>query len=1429
MGQIHTTNDANTYLQSQPAHGAISEQPAQRGSSTNVGFPEATVLGKPSSQYHGVSSAQSKGPTSASHTAVQSASHPFVATKAYVTSSLPYTLAPALRNQQPSQQDYSRAVPTIVQPTMDHITYQKARFDQSATHSLVALKGSDSESTAYVHAQPSGAQPITKRQSQQYKTTEPVASHSGEKTSQSFGLSKGVATAAQPSTASHTRDQKIYDTTKTSVQELNTEGHMFPSQHPQMPTIAAFQTYPAHRDEQPSHSYDTLKNINNPLPLPSLSASRLSSNPEVTSVLPNGDSKLHSASQHIYAAPVDHLVALGPDIITAVPSAVPVPANYSSSRENLPTPGQPMIPPPRTVSRAGFKDRHNPAPTYHLPKPIVEDLPSLSQPQPPVSRGAINNETFVPYAPGERSKAGHSSQEYPVPQRSEHLEKLANYRSVADRPSQATQHLVTEHSGLQAYRAPIQHAQLAELLSSPAPLNTRERAPVNITGVGVLSSIATPSQPLQADVASLSTRPYAIPPQPVLCTAKGRHSPSKAPHDVDNYPNITRASVQLAHSIPPQPGTSISQAHHSPPKALDEADSQLNVARAQPSHAMPLQQVPSASNARLSPSKVPDEIDNRPSVARTIHAIPQQPVPSSSRVRHSPSKPPREVDNRPIVLDVAEPRKVQSESNRHPPSPKGSIRQISAQPLPPPSHTHSREPSTSPQPSRTDPHLEQRHVLSEPAKSAPPPQPSSHRVPEPQPLSSRNRELGRSSHKQQPASASSTFPAHLEKSAQPTETPSTAPPVPPIGHRVTEPKPPSSRNHEPSKSTHKQQSASASYTYPAHLEKSAPQIETSSTAPPVAPTSHRVPEPQPPSSRNHEPSKSTHKQQSASASYTYPAHLEKSAPQIETSSTAPPVAPTSHRVPEPQPSSRNREPGRSSHKQQPALALSTYPAHLEKGTPQIETPSAVPPVPPIVTEPQPPSSRNHDPGPSSHKQQFASASSTYPAHLLHTETPSTAPSVPPTSHKVIETQPSSLRNPDPSKASHKQQSASTSHNLSASTYPIQSSASRSQPTTTEMNHRTQRTDSSRPRERTTSGPSNDLAASNVDPSSSRHVPSSLYTSQARAPRTQSVSIPSTNVPPPAVEATTAFRTQPTTSTRTIIPPPNSELRSDAVPQAHVSSSARVPASGPLPTSYRPTKVSKKTSEDSILKTPSSLAPSTLKPTVSRTSIPASLSSQPERKRGLFSIFRTKSSQAPALTEEVVPERTRKDSKEKKGLLRKAEVSSTEKLPPPGDTKVRDTNVVSSLAARVNPPPPITVPIPINPSTTPDRMSPNSKPFTPFRYLTQKRNRTMSAASLEAQDGTAPNTVVGSPTASMHSTQPPIQPPPLRDPFIATQEWRKQEAAEIREVATGKWRRARPGVVFDVEEDPRDDQKRRPVPRVKPSTPKADSPKTENSS
>lgn len=129
------------------------------------------------------------------------------------------------------------------------------------------------------------------------------------------------------------------------------------------------------------------------------------------------------------------------------------------------------------------------------------------------------------------------------------------------------------------------------------------------------------------------------------------------------------------------------------------------------------------------------------------------------------------------------------------------------------------------------------------------------------------------------------------------------------------------------------------------------------------------------------------------------------------------------------------------------------------------------------------------------------------------------------------------------------------------------------------------------------------------------------------------------------------------------------------------------------------------SEDSLLKTPSSLAASILKPTISRTSIPTSVSStHNSHKTGLFKIFRP---------------RTQTENQEVRFD------SSSEK---PDGGKDKESSRTKGKPTPIN--------VPTDRPGIPDRKSPTSKVFTPFRYLTSRRYRTVSAASAEAINGTA---------------------------------------------------------------------------------------------
>jgi len=87
---------------------------------------------------------------------------------------------------------------------------------------------------------------------------------------------------------------------------------------------------------------------------------------------------------------------------------------------------------------------------------------------------------------------------------------------------------------------------------------------------------------------------------------------------------------------------------------------------------------------------------------------------------------------------------------------------------------------------------------------------------------------------------------------------------------------------------------------------------------------------------------------------------------------------------------------------------------------------------------------------------------------------------------------------------------------------------------------------------------------------------------------------------------------------------------------------------------------------------------------------------------------------------------------------------------------------------------------------------------PKHLISSKKFRTVSIASLEAMDGTANNTTVGSPTSSRMSPTPGVMTPPLQDPYEATATWLNNEEKELED--RGAVRRRRPGVTFDLTDD-----------------------------
>ncbi|KAF7984019.1 hypothetical protein HWV62_17521 [Athelia sp. TMB] len=246
---------------------------------------------------------------------------------------------------------------------------------------------------------------------------------------------------------------------------------------------------------------------------------------------------------------------------------------------------------------------------------------------------------------------------------------------------------------------------------------------------------------------------------------------------------------------------------------------------------------------------------------------------------------------------------------------------------------------------------------------------------------------------------------------------------------------------------------------------------------------------------------------------------------------------------------------------------------------------------------------------------------------------------------------------------------------------------------------------------------------------------------------------------------------------------------------HISSTTRAPATA---TAARPRQSpSRNVSNESILMTPSSLAPAALPKTQStRTPMPP-ITRQESReskesskqKKGLFgSMFRPKIPAEKSHESHTLPILNPSEMNRSQASLQSLDKLNT--LPTNSSTSV----VLGPPVRQRKAVPAISVELPIS------RREPEQKVFSAFKFLHTKRIRTISHASVEVQDGqihTATNTVVGSPTQSEAFTQMPFIPSP-RDPIVATQEWRNREEEESR--ARPKDRRRRPGVVFDVADD-----------------------------
>ena len=224
------------------------------------------------------------------------------------------------------------------------------------------------------------------------------------------------------------------------------------------------------------------------------------------------------------------------------------------------------------------------------------------------------------------------------------------------------------------------------------------------------------------------------------------------------------------------------------------------------------------------------------------------------------------------------------------------------------------------------------------------------------------------------------------------------------------------------------------------------------------------------------------------------------------------------------------------------------------------------------------------------------------------------------------------------------------------------------------------------------------------------------------------SIPHYRATTPLRESTSTTRHQHSTSLPVHIVPSSNvlsvdgPLRSAAHPPLHHHSASQTKPGYTPPDSQRlvPNIThAASDSEETILMTPSSLARSVmLKPTISRQSVTPSVSSQTARKgTGLFTMFRSKTPAQPPPQYEIWHPNT---------LSKTAEPN----VAPSGTLPSAFTFPGQEKTSAPTPVPVTSVPVAV------ERPSQKSKIFTPFRYLTTKRNRAVSLVSVEAQDGTA---------------------------------------------------------------------------------------------
>lgn len=288
---------------------------------------------------------------------------------------------------------------------------------------------------------------------------------------------------------------------------------------------------------------------------------------------------------------------------------------------------------------------------------------------------------------------------------------------------------------------------------------------------------------------------------------------------------------------------------------------------------------------------------------------------------------------------------------------------------------------------------------------------------------------------------------------------------------------------------------------------------------------------------------------------------------------------------------------------------------------------------------------------------------------------------------------------------------------------------------------------------------NDLSR-NPGPSSNNFIPASYNLSGSSLPASSAIPpshLPSTRhdsnapLPPVAMSSSKQVHSQ---------RPSRSRGNTDSSTLPPGSSQPRAPSRASVHVSQGPQNMSRVPSAESIVN-----APSMLQPTISRTSIPASVSSETRKKGSIFGMFRSKATPQTQAAPQDVLNMSSAQTADRGG---RQSSESTAKVRSDSESPPKMTSSSDRKATKGNLPPPIAVPIHVLPSG--ERKSPNSKFFTPFRsVLATKRHRTISTASMDARDsreGTAVSYLYSRIVELylhkiMLSQIPPLGPPRLR--------------------------------------------------------------------